>query len=766
MKLTEQQIVDIKSHMLHEEDALKIKFKARNTKFDSMKVLHAEVESYENQGWIAGNPMKTKTPMTRKKEHGRLFEDEIWCMFYNLGFRTLNSDEKLVVQWGPNPEDKKQLDIVAVGDDAIFVVECKAAEKAKKQSFQLTLTEMANYKQGIADSLRQIYGQDKRVKFIFATRNYQIVDNGEDDNRMKNNGIYHLDDNAFNYINDLIKSYQSAVIYQFYGLMFKDELISEKNITIPALKGKMGGRQYYLFSIEPSTLLKIGFVLHRTRVNDSVCPTYQRLLIPKRLKGITKFIDEGGYFPNSIIIDFANKVGEKELIFDSIHKEECSDSEFGLLNIPNAYGIAYIIDGQHRVYGYANSTFKDKHTIPVVAFVDMDFEEQLEIFMQINENQKAVSKSLRIDLEQDLFWTSDRLDSRMKALRSATIKELCSHPGTILYNMIAIGEDHAPLSPIYFEHGFLQTDLIPRAKNTKWIGDTDACLYDVNETDIEKAMGDSRKRIAQFIINCYEEAADSMTEEIRDEFLMSNRGSFAFVALMGTLHSHLIHCGKLSSSSSISARNEKIAPYVRALADGLNNLPQEESTYLRGIQGASAEKKWLLSYQNIINKFDPDYFPEELKEWREMRDQNLQADGEKLKKEILVQLRTVVLSRLELVYGSKWENSIAKLKNDCVGKIIDTYGENDDFSLDDYDWKDWIELSDCKSIIEKHFSDAHFSEAFAIDLGLAFKTKKEKLAWLSLVEVQKGKKKVALTKSDVRRLELINSYLAQFISEE
>lgn len=42
-------------------------------------------------------------------------------------------------------------------------------------------------------------------------------------------------------------------------------------------------------------------------MNESEFPTYQRLLVAKRLPGITKFIDDGGYFPNSIIINFNSK---------------------------------------------------------------------------------------------------------------------------------------------------------------------------------------------------------------------------------------------------------------------------------------------------------------------------------------------------------------------------------------------------------------------------------------------------------------------------
>lgn len=764
--LTELQVEQIKQHVLQEDDALRYKYKAKSSQYDTRKVLHAEVEHYEELGWVAGPPLKTKTPISLRKGHDRQFEDDIWCMFYNLGFRTLNADEKLVIQWGQHETEKKQLDVVAVGDDAIFVVECKSAANATKKSFKTELNEMVQYMEGMTESLQQLYGKDKRVKYIFATRNYHIVEGGEDDQRMKDNGIYHLDDNAYNYICNLIKSYQTSVIYQFYGLMFKDELINNKPITIPALKGSMGNKDYYLFSIEPSTLLKIGFVLHRTRVNDSMAPTYQRLLIPKRLKGITKFIDDGGYFPNSIILNFAEPSSDLRITFDEIHKEEDSDSIFGLLNIPNAYGIAYIIDGQHRVYGYANSNMKNKHTIPVVAFSGMESEEQLKIFMEINENQKAVSKNLRIDLEEDLFWTSSRLDSRMKALRSSTIKELSSKPGTVLYNKISIGEDSADLSSIPFDTGLSQSGLIPKAKNTKWVDESDAYLYDKNETDINKAMTEARKRIAQFVLGCYETASDKMTSEAKEEFLLSNRATYAFIVLVGSLHAYLVNSGMLSVSSTISRRNEVIAPYIEALANGLNTLPQEESTFLRGIQGQGAEKKWLLSYQNIINRVYPDYFPEDLKEWKEMRDQDLQNEGKKLKEDIRKQLRRLLFERLEQVFKSKWlSGNIAIIKNEVENRIIKSDGDREDFDLMEYDWRDYLEVSDYKDIISKNFSYPEFEEVFSINIGLPFKSKTEKLAWLNLIPEGKGKKASALTRSDINRLELINSHLAQFISE-
>ena len=50
--------------------------------------------------------------------------------------------------------------------------------------------------------------------------------------------------------------------------------------------------------------------------------------------------------------------------------------------------------------------------------------------------------------------------------------------------------------------------------------------------------------------------------------------------------------------------------------------------------------------------------------------------------------------------------------------------------------------------------------------GLAFKSKKDKLYWMSMISEPKGKKSSALTRSDLNRLELINTHLANFIDAE
>lgn len=43
-------------------------------------------------------------------------------------------------------------------------------------------------------------------------------------------------------------------------------------------------------------------MLHRNEANKNMMPTYQRIIKKNRLKSFQQFVNNGGYFPNSIII--------------------------------------------------------------------------------------------------------------------------------------------------------------------------------------------------------------------------------------------------------------------------------------------------------------------------------------------------------------------------------------------------------------------------------------------------------------------------------
>lgn len=743
--LTEIQKDNIMNHITSDEALLLRRYKSKRKEFDEQSIEINEIEDWEKEGWEVNDKKTRKARIQRAKEVGRLFEDNVWCMFYELGFRTLNSDECLRLPWSKESSDHQQIDVLAVGEDAIFVVECKATDTPKNANFKKDIDHLEQTREGIVKSLKELFGNDKKVKFVFATRNYRFSETSEDLRRLMSKKIYHFNENAYNYVKNLIKSYKGAVIYQFYGLMFNGELINNEKIRIPALKGSMGKHEYYMLSIEPSILLKIGFVLHRTKVNDSMSqPTYQRLLVPSRLKGIGKFIDDGGYFPNSIIINFDCSDKKLNIDFQPAGKtSDDTDSRFGTLILPNAYGIAYIIDGQHRVYGYSASqkNYKDTNTVPVVAFKNMDPNEQLQIFMDINENQKAVSPSLRLDLAENLNWDSSRVDSRMLALRSSIIKVLTRDANSILYNKISVGEDNAKLTFRPFDEALKKSTLLPKGNLKSYTEDTDVCLYDCHMTINSIAMNDSKKKISRLLKECYGYMQRNMDSKYYDRYIESNRGTFGFIVLLGTVHKFLIQSGMLSQKSNLEQQMSAIEPYLTALANYLSNLPAQDKSDLEIIKGAQADTTWMRKFQQAVNKKFPEFIPDGYEKWLETQDKDLQTEGQSIGREIVDRLKQRVIEKVQELFGNKWESAISDVRARCKNRINEREASDENFNSVEAEWTDYIDYIDIKSIIEKHWSykpeddptSITFEDEFSIQLSPedSFRTKKEKTRWMA-----------------------------------
>ena len=96
------------------------------------------------------------------------------------------------------------------------------------------------------------------------------------------------------------------------------------------MKTKIGGKIAYTFSSKYSDIMPIAFVNHRDLRDPTSAPTYQRLVNPGRLKKISEFLVGGGYFPNSILLNFRRKPR-----FHLALKSEDKDIQFGYLYLPD-----------------------------------------------------------------------------------------------------------------------------------------------------------------------------------------------------------------------------------------------------------------------------------------------------------------------------------------------------------------------------------------------------------------------------------------------
>ena len=777
MSFIEQIEIDtLKGKLLKEVTTLGKIYKAKKNKFQTRSVVHSLVEDLIKEGWeVDGKPLANKTKLKKLKDTATLFEDDVWCQFYELGFRYLNYDENFILPFSKEKNDKKQIDVVAIDTDKeiVFLIECKSSETVRKESFKDEFDLLWLRLDGFKKVIEQAFGRGMKVKYILATRNLRIDEQSVDFERLRKTGSFYYNDNTYEYVNSLIKNYKKAAFYQFLGLVFKNEIINNDKIEVPAIEGKMGGKKYYMFSIEPALLLKIGFVLHRTRVNEAEYPTYQRLLIPKRLSGITKFINKGGYFPNSIIINF-NQTKHK-LLFDAHARNEDTVSRFGILKIPNAFAIAYVIDGQHRLYGYADSNFLESNTIPVVAFDGLETKEQLDIFMEINENQKAVSPSLRTDLEEDIYWNSPKADNRMRALRSSIIKGLCNTASGPLYNKITVGEDKRQLSMEFFSNGLSASGLLPSAVGNKFKDETTYyCLYDINNQDHEKEMNKSKKNIVDLINYCYGFVQEKYPQVFNKEkyLIVSNRGSYAFITLIGNLNTFLASQNILNKNSSPKERFTHIEKYLAALFENLKLVSREEEDKILTLLGQGAEIKWLRFFQNLINTTLSDYNPKELIDWKERQDKNLQEKGRQFGIEIEKFMKKKVLEKLKILFKENWELEINSIKDACGSRAN---AENTRYYKEGIskrvEWTEMFNIYDYKSIItdyattmpkdeNERFSYKNFHNEFAIDSGFGVQGKNA-FKWIDHFNsyrnmwAHEGTKEKTLNKEEVAFLERI-----------
>ena len=224
----------------------------------------------EAEGWIVDKELKTLVRMKHLKPVDEQFEDEVWCLFANLGFTYLNKDRHLVIPYGTEGlNTTKQIDVFAADEETILLIECKCAESGKKGDFKTDLEAIQGIKEGLFKAVRRLKEfKGKKIKYIFATKNYEITE--PDKNRMKDLGIYHFDEYGIKYFSELAKHLGSSARYQLLGTLFAGQKIAAMETKIPAIEGQMGGYTYYSFSIEPEKLLRQHRTIRKARTELSV----------------------------------------------------------------------------------------------------------------------------------------------------------------------------------------------------------------------------------------------------------------------------------------------------------------------------------------------------------------------------------------------------------------------------------------------------------------------------------------------------------------
>lgn len=609
-----------------------------------------------DEGWSVNKEYKNPKYIGVRKDKplDEQFEDKVWLLFANMGFIGLNSDRSFKMQY--SLEGKvltKQIDVFAVDDETIIFVECKAAQTLKDGNFKTDIEAYAGIIPGLRiEALAKYPG--RKVKFIWATSNYAMSQ--ADIDRLEEYKILHFSDEVIGYYSELTKHLGSCAKYQLLGNLFAGQKIKNMESQIPAIQGKMGGHTYYSFSIEPERLLKIGYVLHRSEANRNLMPTYQRLIKKDRLSNVRKFIINRGYFPNSLIISIDTE--GKDIRFDRASNQvEDSISTIGILYLPQQYRSAYIIDGQHRLYGYSDSPYAAKNTVPVVAFVNLAREEQIRLFMEINENQKAVSKTLRNTLNADMLWSSDDFNKRRQALMLHIAECLGDEPSSPLFGRIIVGEEDKSSTRC------ITNEIIRLAlKNSNFFSSFGKNNAIVKDGTFDAGTNDSTKDIFYpFLKECLLYFKNYLPEEWNkgesdNGILTINIGIYSIIRIISDIIDHLVSSdGKNPKKVKTSNLVNDMKYYLDPLVDFYNNISVEERTKIKSSYGGSAQTKYWRTLQKAIHDVRPEFTPDGMEAWWLNNAKIFNDESFKLIREIALQLNRIFADKLEKYHGTNWQ---------------------------------------------------------------------------------------------------------------
>lgn len=423
--------------LLTTEAARKAEYRKRNSKFVTKSVNPQEKEEYLLKSWIIQREGRRSVRIKRAKKHDEKLEDRVWCLLYKLGYENISGHHASIeFEKEDGTTDRKQIDAFAFDPETAVVVECKSREKRGKRYFQKDIAETAYIKEYVRKSIFSHYGNKSKPKmiWIYATQNVMWAES--DVTRAESNNIIILTDNEIHYYETFLNHIGPAGKYQVLAEFLAGQKIpSMPNVCVPAIRGNVSGQTFYHFVATPKDILKIAYVNHQALDNPGGQPAYQRMISSKRIRQIGEFIKSGGFFPTNIILNFI--VSPK---FDLLPNKQNTDRniKFGWLYLPKIYKSAWIIDGQHRLYGYSHLTEKFlNQSLFVAAFEKMSTQKEADLFITINHTQKSVPKGLLVTLLADLRMSSSDPRTRLSAIASNVVRNLNSDKTSPLYNRFA-----------------------------------------------------------------------------------------------------------------------------------------------------------------------------------------------------------------------------------------------------------------------------------------------------------------------------------------
>jgi DNA sulfur modification protein DndB len=661
----------------------------RMSPYEFMTVPPKQIPDMEAVGWVSDVRQRNSVRMRKLKPHDMAFEDRVWAAFAKLQFTSMNKGRVFGIRYSNNLQETQRFSVFAADDEVVLIIGCYSSETVRTSLFKKEVEAIQARRQAIIREIRREF-PDRKVKFILATNNFGVSD--QTAHRIEEADIVQMDEEVIDYYISLADHLGAAARYQLLGSLFAGTKIPNLDPEVVAIEAHLGGHKYYSFSIEPERLLKVAYILHRNKANKNLMPTYQRLIKRARLKGVAQFVDNGGYFPNSLILSLDS--GVKGPRFEPFSRH-LGGTRAGILHLPQTFRAAYVIDGQHRLYGYAQSARASSDLIPVVAFVNLRQSDQVRLFMQINENQQAVPKNLRNTLNADLLWHSSDLREQIKALKLYIAQQLGESKSSPLYGRVIIGE------ALKTGTRCLTIDAISRGVGAgNFLGQFTKLQVKHQGTFYRGSNDATFSALFEFLTQGLRYFAEGLETQFQlgsseGGFVFINTGVESLIRILSDIVDHLVAVKAHDPREvSPSVLFEAAVPYLQPVITMLGSLDAAQGLEFRQMYGSGASTKYWRRLQQAINSACPDFDPPKLAEWIEDEAKQYNQEAQDMITELEGSLKAEVRSRLEDEYGASWfQDGVPRaIRVDAGKRAIE---RSADRSIDDQ-----LEAWDCLYIVD------------------------------------------------------------------
>src|SRR3989344_732011 len=365
---------------------------------------------------ICGMIRRTITAMEKTK-NWLLFEKRIEEFVRKLGFSDVSHDPE-----GFRFQDSRcQIDVICGSENNVLLIECRTQEVTGPSEDIKKWIALMNGRRGEYTKVLGAHPKYKKYKNVFL-----VLAVGKEVIVSESNSKYaeDLDIAMWGELDRSCYEKQPTILRE----VTLHNILADLGATVPAeavhtavafktlIKVHSKAFNAYSFSAAPTEIIKYCYVARREQGKSDY---YQRIIDSSRLNSVADYINKGGSFINNIIVAHDPIIGRENLSFTPIHNylgevanddliKRLGDSaynlEIGILQFPLSYKSFWVIDGQHRLFGYsaANDLSRAGATVPVVMIEQIPKTEQMRLFVDINHKQKTINANLIWDIKGDI----------------------------------------------------------------------------------------------------------------------------------------------------------------------------------------------------------------------------------------------------------------------------------------------------------------------------------------------------------------------------